>query len=236
MTTAGQALRMKVELARLAARHGVAPSPPVSVPSAPPSAGPQILAGFASTPHVDLERVRFRPFALGWLPWRMPPLCHRHGAAEVGVITELAYTESGALRICCTVDDDAAKLCNAFSVTATVSDYTLVDTDGPNFYAVVKNGWLDSVSLTPTPANPQALVRFRHRHAAPEFFTLMQRRVACLQGLLEVVRAAQVVPAATATGVPNGGIRQTEHRPPAPTRSRGDFSMLVEQLNARVEA
>jgi hypothetical protein len=92
-------MRMRVELAKLAVRHGVAPSPPVTIPLAPPSDGPMILTGFCSTPHVDLERVVFHKHSLGWFPWRMPPLYHHHDpAVTVGVIDELERTDAG-LRI-----------------------------------------------------------------------------------------------------------------------------------------
>jgi hypothetical protein len=223
MTTVGQAMRMKVELARLVTKHGVAPSPPVTIPLAPPVDGPVILSGYCSTPHVDLERVRFRPFALGWLPWRMPLLCHRHGAVEVGEIHELAYTDNGSLRIRCTVRDDAAALCNAFSVTATVYDYELVNVDSSHFHAVVKSGWLDEVSLTTTPANPQALVDFRCRGlSTPPFHTLMQRRIACCLGLLDIVKTTHASAPA-------------RDEPPPRVRPRSDFSTLVEQINSGVD-
>jgi hypothetical protein len=185
----GKALRMRLELSRLAVRHQISAPSPVVVPLASPSDEPIVLAGFACTSHIDLERTRFSKHGLGWLPWRLPPLLYRHDSTTIaGTIDELAYTDDGALWIRCVVTNDAAKRCNAFSVAATIHDYELVDVDSPNFYAVVRNGWLDEISLTSMPANPNALVHSR-RKVSPlrTFHDIMIRRVECLTQLVQLI-------------------------------------------------
>src|SRR5262245_11943079 len=94
------AKRMQLELARLATLHNVGPSFLSSHPLASPIALPAVVEGFASTNDVDLERVRFRPYAISWLPSRLPLLHYKHDTSRpVGEITELYYDERGHLRV-----------------------------------------------------------------------------------------------------------------------------------------
>ena len=56
MTAAtGLAMAMRLQLARLAARHGVAPATPVLVPSTAPTDHPVVVEGLAATSDVDRE-------------------------------------------------------------------------------------------------------------------------------------------------------------------------------------
>jgi hypothetical protein len=46
-----------------------------------------------------------------------------------------------------------------FSVTTTINSYLIQDADDPmRFHALITAGWINSVSLTPIPACPDALV------------------------------------------------------------------------------
>lgn len=202
----GQALRMRVELARLANRHRALSPEKTGIVQAgssflsshhsvsdivfpSPCHVPAILDGYASTPDIDLERVKFRPYCLGWRPWRLPPLYYRHDTSRVvGEISELYY-DNGQLRVRATVTDDNAARCGAFSIAATITDYELRDEDSPNFYAVVRSAWLDEISLTDVPCNPQALVI--RRYSVPPsilFYTLMTARVQRLQQLTALIQ------------------------------------------------
>lgn len=132
--------------------------------------------------------MRFRRFSLSWLPWRLPELLYRHQAGAIGTVDALEWTPAG-LRVTCTTDHPAAKLCGAFSVSATIQDYAIIDADDPeNFHAEIKSAWLDEVSLTPVPANPAALVLQRQpRPPAVEFYDLMKSRISVLRGMIGVI-------------------------------------------------
>jgi hypothetical protein len=67
--TTGLAMRVKIELARLAQRHGVTMPAYRTEPPLPPCDGAMILSGFASVPCVDLERTKFHKYGLSWLHW-----------------------------------------------------------------------------------------------------------------------------------------------------------------------
>jgi hypothetical protein len=154
----GTALTMQVQLAQLAKRHGIAPPQQQHVePALPECDGPQVLSGYASVPIVDHHRMLFRKHSLSWLDWQMPPLLLRHGAEVIGTVDQLEWTDKG-LAVSVTTAHPQAKLCAAFSITATVNAYVLRDVDGPRFFAEVTSAWLESVSLTSSPACPAALV------------------------------------------------------------------------------
>ena len=93
----------------------------------------------------------------------LPPLLYRHDPKQVaGRIDEMSHDSDGNLRIRATVTHEQAKRCPAFSVAAKVTAYELRDEDSPNFYAVITAAEITEVSLTPTPANPNALVLNRY--------------------------------------------------------------------------
>lgn len=182
----GVALQMRYRLAELAARHRVPlPTGAHTEPPLPCCDGPMLLAGYASTFDIDLERTRFAPDSLRWLPWQKPPLFHRHVSGEIGTVDSLSYSDAG-LRVMVLTDHPQAKLCGAFSIAATIKSYVLRNANGPDFYAEVLVATLDEISLTSTPANPQALVHERmpaslHGPA----YTVLVERIARLRLLLQ---------------------------------------------------
>ena len=164
----GAALRMQLEIKRLRDRWRTPPVPLITLPLAPSSTKDVIVQGYASTPTVDAARQLIRPYALSWLPRRLPPLLYRHGE-EAGIIESLEYDDDRRLCITARVSHDVAKRCMGFSVGATGG---LRDTqcNSPDFHAVVMSAWLDEVSMTPVPCNTEALVRTRYpAPAAAEF-------------------------------------------------------------------
>jgi hypothetical protein len=134
--TTGNGLRMKVELTRLAARHGVSLDRDATLPLYPAADRDVVVEGRASDTTIDLRRCRFAPVAFGYpLPKAMPPLMYRH-TRPAGEVTALAYDSSGALLVSAVVRDAGARMCPAFSVAATVNDYEIVDPDDP------ARGWM----------------------------------------------------------------------------------------------
>lgn len=148
---------MQYELAELARRFGTPAPQPHHEPPLPDCEGPMVLSGIASDYQVDGQHMRFRKYALSWLPWKLPPLRFRHGPDIVGTVDYLEHTDQG-LRVRVTTDHFLAKLCGAFSVAGTIYRYRMEDVDSPNYHAVIEAGWLDEISLTMTPCNARALV------------------------------------------------------------------------------
>jgi hypothetical protein len=153
----GQALKMRCELANLAAHHGVTPVTPHIEDFLAECDGPHRLSGYASTADVDLERCRFLPFSLRWSA--MPVL--RRGTTARLSAQSTAWTD-GRLATTVTTDHDMALRCGAFSVAATIHDYTIRDAEDPRRYrAEVRSASLTEIVLTCRPCKPHALVMHR---------------------------------------------------------------------------
>ena len=58
----GEAFTLRLKLAKLMQRHGIAPPASFSVPLFDPVDGPLTLAGLASTSDIDFGRQKFRPY------------------------------------------------------------------------------------------------------------------------------------------------------------------------------
>ena len=189
----GEALQMRLRLARLMREHQVSNSP-ASIPLSPPADGPMILDGYASTCDLDLERVKMRGWAFVWpLRCERVPLLWKHDLSDVaGTVDELSYDDSGQLKIRATVTHRVARRAGAFSVGARVISYEMRDTDGPNFYATIKSAELLEVSLTDAPANPMAVVWHRYPpSAASAFYPLIAGRVSRLIALAKLMQEAR---------------------------------------------
>jgi hypothetical protein len=64
MTQPGRELKAK--LTTLMCKHNVRPIARAPIPLLSPTAGPQVLEGYAATPDVDAERMSFKRGALTW--------------------------------------------------------------------------------------------------------------------------------------------------------------------------
>lgn len=186
----GQALRMKYQLSQLRERHRITPPDRHIISFAPPTDHPLILEGLAVTPDVDLDRQRIRPYALGWLAWSMPPLLFRHDADQVaGQIKTLEYRPNGSLFIRALVDHPVARRCHHWSVGVTVKEFELVDVERPDFYANIKQGWLDEITLTDRPANPRAVVTQRYQSpAAVEQWDLIGQHLSTVGKMIKLLQ------------------------------------------------
>ena len=75
-----------------------------------------------------------------------------------------------------------AKRCGAFSISARVDDYTMMDADTPDFYAMIHRATLREISLTDRPCQLKALVTQRFEAPASNtFFDAMIGRVSHAQ-------------------------------------------------------
>lgn len=241
MTVTAKALEMQIQLKQLMRQHGITPKP-VFVPLAPPQSGDDgaiDITGYASTTDIDLSRQKFRAYAFNHpclllRNYRRPPLLYRHNENQIaGTVANLSYDSQGNLKICAEVRHAQAARCNAFSIGARVLEYEIRDADNANFHAEIIKAEIIEVSLTDAPANPQTLVRSRHR-AAPvgaylktlaDQTDLTIRRVKIIQRQFELLHAAIKAPARTA---PRPTIRRV---PISAPRRPTPFSSLVEAIN-----
>jgi hypothetical protein len=188
----GNAFKLRYQLAALAQRHKTRAITPVHVPMSAPCDEPMILEDIAaSAVTVDLQKMRFRPFAFG-LPltsWdKQPKLLYRHGV-EAGKILALSYDAAGSLRARVEVDHVEARRCNAFSVGVTVLSYEIVNEDSADgFHALVTRASLDEISLVESPASPACLVDSRGPvPACVKFFDGMSAAIGKMQQMLALI-------------------------------------------------
>jgi hypothetical protein len=90
---------LKAKLTTLMCKHNVRPIARAPIPLLSPTAGPQVLEGYAATPDVDAERMSFKRGALTW-PGDLSklPLLVRHDTSRVaGRILDLDYDVDGRL-------------------------------------------------------------------------------------------------------------------------------------------
>ena len=127
-------LRPRAKLAKLAAHHGVEPTPAVHIPLAPPSAEDVIVEGYASTPDLDLTKMIFRRGALCWEgdPRDIPLLISHDRDRVAGEILDLRQKPDG-LWIKARITDPEARRLGAFSIGGVVSAHTLHNETRPRF-------------------------------------------------------------------------------------------------------
>jgi hypothetical protein len=230
MTITGQALQMRLQLAQLAQKHRPPQTQPVIVPLLPPVDHDLIFEGYASTPDIDAERMRFA--ARCWMPIKKQnvPLFFRHDKSQIaGKIEDLRIDEKG-LYVRALVTHPDARRCNAFSIGATIHNYMLRDVDdSERFHALVTCSTLDEISITDRPSNPAALVKHRFRTcAAVEMYDLIIKKIVCIQKALGLLGEMQRRAAQPRPKVPTPKV----HVPPAVVhRPRSEFSMLVQEIN-----
>jgi hypothetical protein len=246
-----EAFAMRIRLAKLAQRHGVA-SRPCVLPLADAIEGSVELNGYLSTTHVDLEHTKFRGWAfvnpcLLLESYPKPPLLWAHQADQVaGTITSLRYDDHGCVKISADVCHQLGKRAAAFSLAARVLEYEIVNPDSRDYFALVSKAEIIECSLTCRPANPFALVQSR-RKAAPfaAFLEHTHQNDALLRRALEnIARQVDVIGAISCTseiarpaiGLPPRPAVQPRGgrvRAPVSRSSRGSsFSSMVAALNA----
>jgi HK97 family phage prohead protease len=192
VTVRTTALEMSLRLGQLMKKHDITLTP-ITITLAAPTDYPMILEGYAATTDIDHQRMKLRAYAFGFplrKQFRNVPLLYRHDPTQVaGRIDEIDYDERGNLRVRATVTHALAKRCGAFSIGARILDYEMRDELGPDFHALVTSAELTEVSVTPSPANPFALVQRRSRASArAEFYNDAIKLVSCMQefvGLLQ---------------------------------------------------
>ena len=150
----GEAMRLKLELARLMRRHRRGPVPFTPLPPRACADGDVVVDGFASPATVDRERMKFGIHC--WLPFGKDiPLLYRHDQDRpAGILQQVRATEEG-LYVRALLTDAEAKQCQGWSVGATIHSYRLFNEDDPeHFYGLVTCATLDEVSLPASPVIP----------------------------------------------------------------------------------
>jgi hypothetical protein len=173
----GEAMRMRMQLARLAQRHGHTPKSFTPTDPLPPIDGDVIVEGLASLAVIDNQRTKVAAHC--WMPFRKSiPLLFRHGR-PAGEVLEVRNTDKG-LHVRSLVHDEEAKRYSHFSVTATVHGFQLRDVDDPErFHALI--------------------TRHRYRQSpAVECYDLAKRGIICIAKLIELMAA----PATLSTAPP----------------------------------
>jgi hypothetical protein len=182
------ALVMRNQLQRLMARDGVAPDLYVAK-LADAVDHDLVMSGLASTGDLDLEYVKFSPFAFGaLLPSKLPPLLFDHQPAA-GSVDWLSYDHKGQLLVRATVTHPLAKRCEHFSVGAKIRQSKIHDNGTGDFFAEIISAELSDISLTPTPVNPKAIVVSRGRPSPPsQFYSHLTTKVSRLIDLTNLIR------------------------------------------------
>src|SRR4051794_7257953 len=104
MAVTGNWLKLKTELAQLAARHGLT-AVPHSLALAAPTQCSMVLRGFASTGDLDFDRCRFAPFSYGMVSKSRTQLLYAHDPKQIaGQVLKLGYDPYGSLLIEARVD------------------------------------------------------------------------------------------------------------------------------------
>ena len=230
--TSSLALQMCHRLRQLTDRHGVTAALPTQLALAPPSDRPVIVTGIAAhVGSIDGDRMMFRPSASRCrFAARCRRCCFRHDPKQVaGHVNELSHDADGHLRIRATVDLETGQTRPAFSVAATIHAYEICNADSPNFYALITSAEVSEISLTPSPANSNALVLNRYEqcarvalldHASAGFKKAIEY-LNVLQQYLDAPRAPAPPPRAPAKRAP----------PPVISRRPTQFRSLVQAMN-----
>ena len=248
--TTGSGFVLRAKLAKLAAHHGVEPTPAVHIPLAPPSAEDVIVEGYASTPDLDLTKMIFRRGALCWEgdPRDIPLLISHDRDRVAGEILDLRQKPDG-LWIKARITDPEARRLGAFSIGGVVSAHTLHNETRPDFYGEVSAASLTEISMVSAPANPKAIVTRRYpippdtlafealRKAMHQRFDLQIKAVNLVARAVEILaRGATVTcdrpaPDLTKCGPAAPMIYGViPPRPPTRARRETSFSSLVRQL------
>jgi hypothetical protein len=220
--TSGLAMKMRVELAQLAHRHGTVPPISCALPLAPATAYPLSIVGVAVSNSVDQVRTRFRPWCPTFMP-KPPPLLFRH-QDPAGEIESIEHDQKGRLIIRARVDHPEARRCRGLSVCATIEAYQLMDVDDPlKFHALITRPYVDEVSA-------DCLITSRIPDCPTnKFFDLAQAGVGKMIEIVDLLKKVNERPR----------VQRTEKREPrfsdrAPRsqtiRRQTSFSSLVDQL------
>ena len=232
----GEAFTMRLQLARLMQRHQVAPEPHHPIAPLAPVDHDVIVEGYCAPAVVDRERTKFAPHC--WMPFqREIPLLYRHQGQPVGEVQEVRCDDRG-LYVRALVTDPAAKLCPFFSVAATIHGYSIQHADDrEQFHGLITCASLDHIAMTPTPANPHAIVLHRYRQSpAVQFYDIAKagfNKVAEIIQVLTAINAEHQRASRPQSSATPARVAPRVDRTPRPAvhRPKTEFRKLVEQLN-----
>jgi hypothetical protein len=235
----GQGLAVCVMLNRLKRHHGTPPAQARPLPLAPPTSGPVILRGLASTAGIDLGRHRFLPGSLSWDASGPIPVCLRNDKSRVvGEVKDLDYRSNGDLHVTARVDDAEAARLGGFSVCAHINEFEVRNPDDAEGYHVaVTAAELVEVTVTERPCNPEAVVQSRepdHHAEALACIARMQARIATLREILARQAARKEAETASiASPVLETSAEIAEVRPDLPRWPPRDSARLAQALRIK---
>lgn len=228
-------MAMRLQLAQLARKYRRVDLTP-ALPLLAPVHGDLIIDGLASPATIDREHTKFASYCWTPIP-RSVPLLYRHDKNRVaGEILRLEATEAG-LRVQARVTDPDAKRCQGLSVAATVQQYRIYHEDDPErFHSLVISARLDEISLTPEPANVQAIARpLAPVLAAFDFATAGISKMIEIVEVLRVINHAQSVPPAVLKSPAPVKLPKPKLQPclEAVPHRLGAFGALISELEKR---
>lgn len=158
--------------------------PTLALALLPPTIGPMILEGKASSTSTDLQRTRFMPRCFTW-PNKVD-LRFRHEALA-GEVDDLWYSSAGELLTRVTVSHSLARRTTHFSIAASVHDWKMINPGTSDFYAEVYSATIAEVSLTPSPCAPDCKV-LKREPAQGNSFVLVAAKLNKMKQLAEEMR------------------------------------------------
>jgi phage head maturation protease len=180
----GEALRLRIETARLMRKHQVEPKPFCPVALLPSVDHDVIVEGYAAPSVVDREFTKFSTNC--WTAFKKDiPLLFRH-ERPAGEVEEVRCDDRG-LYVRALVTDLEARRCSYFSVGATIHNFEMRDIDDrERFHGLITSATLDEVSLTNIPANPAAIILRRYEQSPmAKMYSAAGRAVSCMIGIVE---------------------------------------------------
>ena len=158
------------------------------------------IAGYATTPDLDLERNRIELGAFDLRGGCRLLTHHRTWDADVGRILRLRYDATG-LWCEAVVDDDAlAEKSTGFSVGFGVIDYTIHHKGSPSWFASVSRGTLNEISLTDRPVNPRCAITTKRPHTPTQIADYSKAVSTHLSKLAALAENARALTAALKRG------------------------------------
>lgn len=121
------------------------------------------MRGYAATADIDADRHRFRPGCFGKIDRSKIRLLLKHDPKVIaGTVDDIELDALGRLVVVCTVTHPLAMRMPAFSIGASVENFTIRNPDSAGVYGEVEEAVLDEISLTERPGNRNALLLERY--------------------------------------------------------------------------
>ena len=159
--------------------------PTLALALLPPTIGPMILEGKASSTSTDLQRTRFMPRCFTW-PNKVDLRFIDTKQLRVRLTTFIILS-AGELLHEVIASHSLARRTTHFSIAASVHDWKMINPDTSEFYAEVYSATIAEVSLTPSPCAPDCKV-LKREPAQENSFVLVAAKLNKMKQLAEEMR------------------------------------------------